>query len=196
MSAAMPADVLVLTPADYQIMPWRNGRGTTVEVLREDDPAGGLLWRVSMADVIEAGDFSKFPGVDRILMLVEGAGFDLDFGGQGGPVAAEPLMPLRFSGDWDTRAENVRGPSRDLNVMVARGQATADVSVRAGSFDASLAGRNLFVALSGDWTLRTGGETYTLAAEHARAIRGGAGQMLHGQGAGTLVQVDVGIIDG
>ncbi len=192
----MPADVRVLTPADYQVMPWRNGRGTTVELLRENDANGALLWRVSMADVIEAGDFSKFPGVDRILILVEGAGFDLHLSEHGGPVEAKPLMPLRFSGDWDARAETVRGPSRDLNVMVARGQATANVSIRTGSFDASLASRNLFFALSGNWSLQTGGETYTLAVEHALAVRDGAGQTLHGDGAGTLVQVDVGIIDG
>jgi len=32
-----------LTTADYRVMPWANGRGTTVEMLREDGPEGLLL---------------------------------------------------------------------------------------------------------------------------------------------------------
>ena len=38
-----------LTEADYREMPWANGRGNTVEMLRVDKPDGRLLWRLSRA---------------------------------------------------------------------------------------------------------------------------------------------------
>jgi environmental stress-induced protein Ves len=109
-----------LTPADYRVMPWANGRGTTVELVRIDDEAGGLKLRLSVADVVEAGAFSRFPGIDRVLTLIEGDGFDLDFGGAAPGVSARPFAPVAFSGDGETSALNLRGPSRDFNVMTAR----------------------------------------------------------------------------
>jgi uncharacterized protein len=118
-----------LTPSDYKSMPWANGRGTTVELFRQEDADGALLLRLSCADVVEAGAFSSLPGIDRILTLIEGAGFDLDFGEQGSVTPVLPFEPVAFSGDWPAAAERVRGPSRDFNVMVARGRLTAEVTV-------------------------------------------------------------------
>ena len=66
-----------LTPSDYVAMPWANGRGQTVEMLREVGPDGGLLLRLSMASVVEDGPFSIFPGVERNLTVISGPGFDL-----------------------------------------------------------------------------------------------------------------------
>ena len=110
-------------------MPWANGRGQTVELLRLQDDAGGLLVRLSVADVVEAGAFSVLPGVDRVLTLIEGQGFDLDFGGAAPTVAAVPFEPIGFSGDWATSAQNLRGPSRDFNVMTATDRYDVSVSL-------------------------------------------------------------------
>lgn len=38
-----------LTAANYLVMPWANGLGQTVEMLRREDDEGELLWRLSMA---------------------------------------------------------------------------------------------------------------------------------------------------
>ncbi len=55
--------------AELPSTPWRNGQGQTTEIAlagRPDD----FAWRVSLAEVARDSDFSPFPGVDRIIMLV------------------------------------------------------------------------------------------------------------------------------
>lgn len=188
----MPARVL--GPADFTAMPWRNGKGTTLELAREDDPTGAVLWRLSSADVVEAGAFSVFPGIDRILMLTEGEGFDLDFGPHGRVAPVEPLEPVHFSGDWTTRAENVRGPSRDLNVMVARGQATAAVGVHRDALPTTgLADCSMMLALAGTFVVTLDSEEFTLAPSHLLLVRGEKGRRAVTSGSGLLVQIDINV---
>ena len=115
-----------LTPADYVAMPWANGRGTTIEMLREVGADGGLLLRLSMASVIEDGPFSIFPGVARNLTVISGPGFDLV--GQT-RITAAPLMPIAFPGDVPMAAIGVTDPSDDFNVMTARALPKPEVRV-------------------------------------------------------------------
>ena len=188
----MPARVL--GPADFTAMPWRNGKGTTLELAREDDANGAMLWRLSSADVVEAGAFSPFPGIDRILMLTEGEGFDLDFGSHGRVAPVEALVPVHFSGDWTTRADNVRGPSRDLNVMVARGRAAASVGVHHDAIrTTALADRSLILALAGTFVVTFGSEESTLAQSHLLLVRGSRGRSATISGSGLLVQIDINV---
>ncbi|PKR90542.1 hypothetical protein CXZ10_04030 [Pleomorphomonas diazotrophica] len=119
----------LLTAADFRRLPWQNGRGTTLELVRHDDTSGTLLWRLSVADVVEPGPFSPLPGIDRVITLIDGNGFDLDFGGMRPPVSLRPFEPQAFSGDWPTVASAVHGPSRDFNVMTARGTIIAEVGL-------------------------------------------------------------------
>ena len=106
-----------LTPADYVAMPWANGRGRTVEMLRETGPDGGLLLRLSMASVVEDGAFSIFPGVERNLTVISGPGFELVGETR---IKAEPLIPVAFPGDVAMAAVGVTAPCEDFNVMTAR----------------------------------------------------------------------------
>lgn len=115
-----------LTPADYTTMPWANGRGQTVEMIRENGPDGGLLWRLSMASVVEDGPFSIFPGVERNLTVISGPGFDLVGEAK---LTAAPLMPVAFPGDVPMAATDVTAPSDDFNVMTARALPLPDVRV-------------------------------------------------------------------
>ena len=102
-------------------MPWKNGGGTTLE-LAVDPPGAtletGFRWRLSSAEVAVSGPFSPFPGLERWLFLLEGEGFDLDFGPRGQARLTEPLALLRFSGDWPATATLVDGPCTDFNLMV------------------------------------------------------------------------------
>ncbi|QYK42255.1 MAG: HutD family protein [Paracoccaceae bacterium] len=123
-----------LTQADYRRQPWANGRGETVEIARADDTVG-LLWRLSVATVAEDGAFSLFPGIDRNLTVIEGPGFDL--AGPGLRMRADLLVPVAFAGDIPLAAERVAAPSRDFNVMVARGRMRAEVRHAAGAFGIS-----------------------------------------------------------
>ena len=106
-----------LTPADYTAMPWANGRGTTVEIIRENDPDGALLMRLSMASVVEDGAFSIFPGVERNLTVISGPGFDLVGEIR---IRAAPLHPIAFAGDVPMAAVGVTARCDDFNVMTAR----------------------------------------------------------------------------
>lgn len=118
-----------LTAADYRRMPWANGRGTTVELWREE-VAGQLSFRLSMATVAEDGPFSLFPGIDRVLTVISGPGFHLR--GPGHDLRADPLRPVAFPGDAPIAAGGVTAPSEDFNVMVARGQRAEVVVAQPG----------------------------------------------------------------
>ncbi|MCF8512330.1 MAG: HutD family protein [Rhodobacteraceae bacterium] len=119
-----------LTPADYTTMPWANGKGSTIEMLRVEE-GGRLKWRLSRASVVENGDFSIFAGIERNLTVLTGPGFDLV--GDGLVLPARPLMPVAFAGDVAVRAEGVSAPSDDFNVMTNRALARPDVAVITGS---------------------------------------------------------------
>lgn len=119
-------------PADAPRMPWKNGGGTTVEWAVEPPGATlatGFQWRLSSAEVASSGPFSRFPGCDRWLLLVEGAGMLLDLESRGRVALTEPLVPLRFSGDWPASATLVDGPCTDFNLMVDARNWRADLAV-------------------------------------------------------------------
>lgn len=115
----------------YREMPWKNGGGSTREVASgaPGESADGFDWRVSVADVAAGGPFSAFPGIDRVITLVENEGMVLTVDGTAYPVA--PLRPFAFSGDAATDCRLEAGPVRDMNVMTRRGRATAEVHVLA-----------------------------------------------------------------
>ncbi|MGW7271669.1 HutD family protein [Streptomyces sp. NPDC054864] len=125
----------VLRWSDYRSMPWKNCGGTTREVasgvvrgpLGAVEPVNGFDWRVSVADVEAGGAFSSFPGVDRVITLVEGEGMVLTVDGIQEVVS--PLSPFAFSGDAATDCRLEAGAVRDLNAMTRRGRATARVQI-------------------------------------------------------------------
>jgi environmental stress-induced protein Ves len=119
-------------PGDYREMPWKNGGGSTTELLIEPpgaNLAGGFRWRVSTATVAESGPFSCFPGCDRTLLLLTGQGLELDHGAHGRALLSGPLEPVAFSGDWATRGRLLAGPCRDFNVMSRRDEVLHDVTI-------------------------------------------------------------------
>jgi environmental stress-induced protein Ves len=124
--------VRVIRPFEHRPQRWKNGGGTTTEILRE--PAeGAFVFRVSIADVASDGPFSRFDGYDRHIMLLEGAGMHLDCG-EHGTIVLTRNEPRAFSGDWDVTGTLVQGPVRDFNLMVdrARFRSTLEVMTAAG----------------------------------------------------------------
>ncbi len=113
-----------LTRADYKVMPWANGHGTTTELMRADHPQGGLLWRISVATVAEDGPFSLFTGTDRNLTVISGPGFDLV---GDATLRCDPLRPVAFPGDVVVSAAGIKELCEDFNVMTARDQMRASV---------------------------------------------------------------------
>lgn len=96
-------------------MPWKNGRGTTTQLaIYPPDaqfPQDPFLWRVSSAPITENGDFSSFPGFDRLLMITDGSGILLN---------GDRLSwgeSICFSGETPSSCELIEGPVRDLGVI-------------------------------------------------------------------------------
>lgn len=119
----------VLQAADYRRVRWKNGGGWTCEIAAAPaaDPALDFAWRVSIADVESDGAFSPFPGCDRHIALLEGAGMELAFG-EADPVRLDQrLRFVTFAGEWQTRGRLLAGPVRDFNVIVQRAEYSADV---------------------------------------------------------------------
>ncbi|SAK74825.1 HutD/Ves family protein [Caballeronia ptereochthonis] len=110
-------------------VPWKNGGGVTREIAA--GPQGASLdafaWRLSLADVAADGAFSTFAGVDRVLVLLDGAGMRLtDAHGCVHSLDA-PLAIARFAGETPIHATLLAGPTRDFNVMTRRDRARATV---------------------------------------------------------------------
>lgn len=118
-----------LKPADYVTMPWANGLGQTVEMVRVERD-GALLWRLSMASVIADGPFSILPEINRNLTVISGPGFGLT--GPGFDLTCRPLVPVAFPGLVPLCATGVREPSTDFNVMTLLSLPQPIVQVSAG----------------------------------------------------------------
>ncbi len=112
--------VRVMRCAEHRRMRWANGGGWTTEVVAWPDPEA-WVWRLSLADVATDGPFSRFPGIDRTIALIGGAGFALTIDGRPEHVIDRPLRPFHFDGGAVTSCRLLDGPVQDLNLMVRRG---------------------------------------------------------------------------
>ncbi|MDR5856762.1 HutD family protein [Caballeronia sp. LZ062] len=124
---------MTIIPAASLIdVPWKNGGGITREIAA--GPPGASLdafaWRLSIADVSSDGAFSVFPGVDRVLVLLDGVGMRLAEAGGREHRLDQPLAMARFAGETPISASLINGPTRDFNVMVRRDRARTSVCVR------------------------------------------------------------------
>jgi uncharacterized protein len=119
-----------LAPADYRRTAWKNGQGSTTEIAVHPPRADfeRFLWRASVADITQDGPFSTFPGIDRTLLLLRGAGMRL--AGEGEPLEIRALHePVAFAGDIELYCTLHGGAVRDFNLMVRRGMARGAVVV-------------------------------------------------------------------
>lgn len=124
--------------------PWRNGGGTTRELLAWPDAAAWQV-RVSVADITQDGPFSAFPGIDRWFAVVEGAGVVLQFPA-GAQFAGPHSPPLPFDGALAPGCCLQDGPTRDLNLM-SRRQAGRSSMRRLRTGEDTMSGQATFCAL-------------------------------------------------
>ncbi|MGN2251533.1 HutD family protein [Frateuria sp. GZRe14] len=130
----------ILRLHDCPARPWKNGLGRTRE-LAVEPPAAGMddfLWRVSVAEVDSAAPFSAFPGVDRTIVLLEGAGFAMALDDGRTHALTEPFAPFGFPGEAQVTVTLAGGATRDFNLMVRRGYARGRVAVWRPSDDVRL----------------------------------------------------------
>ncbi|RZT41248.1 HutD/Ves family protein [Cupriavidus agavae] len=141
--------------AEIAATPWKNGGGTTREIAVWPPGAGmdAFAWRVSVADIATDGPFSAFPGIDRQIVLLDGAGVHLQAHDDS---FCHKLLkvgePFAFSGDTAVHATLVDGATRDFNVMTRRGVCRAEVRPMREPFDAgSDEATVLLLAVRGAW---------------------------------------------
>ncbi|WP_114907579.1 HutD family protein [Ornithinimicrobium murale] len=158
---------------DAETTPWQNGGGLTRAVATAPGTSGPSTfdWRVSIADIEAPGPFSAFPGVDRVLTLLEGGSMVL--ASAAGETVLVERRPHHFPGEQSVTARLPDGPTRALNLMTRRGRASGQVVVHDGG--AGQAGdtrlgpvkggaRRLVVALEDGFTASGGdGQTWRLA---------------------------------
>lgn len=193
----------VIPASQYRRQRWRNGCGWTREI-----DAGSIIagpahasppqgqgaawdWRLSIAEIEHDAPFSRFPGVERELLLLSGNGLRLRF--DDGPLHRldPPHGRLRFSGERALSAELVDGPTQGFNLMWRRDVVDAELLHR------PLVGPMLFFAEPGNrWALHlmagharfdagarlpalAAGDTALLAApERTRFLLDGGGELL------------------
>jgi environmental stress-induced protein Ves len=112
-------------------MPWKNGAGTTLEIVRDPPLPAESRWRLSLASIAASGPFSPYPGYRRSVTVIEGAGFRLNVEGQTPMQLANCGASALFPGDAATSCELINGPSSDLSLMVREPGIILTVTVEA-----------------------------------------------------------------
>ena len=141
----------ILSPETFKTIPWKNGLGHTTELAIN---SGGNLdkfdWRLSIASVVNDGDFSNFPGYQRHLVLIEGEGLILDHHNGDVNELANLLDVAHFDGGSKTCGRLVNGAIKDFNIMTNKQSFTAEVNchVEQHSADISFFSDKLIFAYS------------------------------------------------
>jgi uncharacterized protein len=180
---------LILRAAERRPVRWKNGGGTTREVIVQ--PAGSDFesfdWRVSLAEVRIAGPFSAFNGVDRHMAILTGR-LELTLPDRTVTLDASSA-PLSFAGELAVHAAPREAAATDVNLMVRRGRCAgrlsshmvvAPIRLRPGC------GTTLVIAVSAlslrmgdapveevgalDAVLLENGREYTIAADAAHPV--------------------------
>ena len=107
--------------ATLPVSQWRNGGGETREIVSWPPGDSEFGWRASIATIARSGDFSLFPGVDRVITLLQGSKVELHSSGQ----LLQTLrlnQPFSFRGELPVTATLSGATSLDFNIMTRRDQ--------------------------------------------------------------------------
>jgi environmental stress-induced protein Ves len=170
---------LRLDPASYRRVPWKNGRGITVDITgvfpMESEAASwsGMTWRLGRTRIERPGPFSDLSGIDRILAVIEGRGLRLKPTGAPAIDVREPMRPVRFPGEWVIDSELQAGPVGVLNLMADRARADIDLTFMAGAGSMSVHADTVVIyAPVGSAEVVLNGEAFSLPADGALRIDG------------------------
>lgn len=118
MSTFPVVNMRIIPPSEFKTLAWKNGLGETIELAINE---GGTLvefdWRISMASVIEDGEFSNFSGYTRNLVLIEGNGINLQHNDNKIDKLSHILDRTTFDGDNKTIGNLHAGDITNFNVI-------------------------------------------------------------------------------
>lgn len=109
----------ILRAGGYPVSTWAGGTTTQLYIYPEqaDYKRRDFIFRLSSATVdCEESVFTPLPGVDRLIMVLQGA-LRICYKGHG-EVELQPYEQNSFSGDWDTVSY---GRATDFNLMLREG---------------------------------------------------------------------------
>ena len=175
--------IRLLKAADRAAIPWKNGGGVTRDVIVS--PAGATLenfdWRISIAEIASDGPFSRFPGIDRRLAVLQGK-IVLTVEGHA-PVTLDPMAPaLDFPGEAVVESRLVGGPSMDLNVMTRRGRFVSGLIRQSAAQPKPKTPTTILIALT-SLMITSGNRAIAMARLDALLIEGSASLTIGPKGA-------------
>lgn len=170
---------------EYRRERWRNGLGWTREIARSA-PGEDWSWRCSVAELDADAGFSRFPGRQRLMALLQGSGMHLSLEGSEPLALMPPHGRARFSGDAEVSARLLDGPCHALNFIYDPARCEAEMLHR------PLVGPMVFFSEPGEsWLIYLlGGHA---AGKHDReATRADSGDtlLLEGSTAGSRFLLD------
>lgn len=115
--------IKIISPNQFKKIPWKNGKGMTTELaISEGGTISEFDWRLSIASVVEDGEFSDFTGYMRHLVLIEGNGIELHHDGTKIDKLETILDVAAFDGGRKTMGVLQAGPITDFNLMTKTGR--------------------------------------------------------------------------
>ena len=141
---------------DIRKMPvnlWRNGAGETREICCFPPATRDFHWRASIASIAANGEFSLFPGVERVITLLEGGEVTLEESNTFTHTLKQH-QPFTFAGDKVVKAKLTEGQmSMDFNIMTRRDVCQAKVGVADRTFTTFGSRGGVVFVISGAWQL-------------------------------------------
>ena len=159
-------------------VPWKNGAGLMREIGVHPPGASSdaMDWKLSWAETIKDSPFSSFPGIDRSIVLLRGAGLRLRFVDEGREVSFDdPSQPFAFQGEARVHAELIDGPVENLSILLSRARYWTSVSWVDERADVPSADTVFILCMTG--AVQVGGHSLApirLRAQQAVLLRNGA----------------------
>jgi uncharacterized protein len=189
----MNARITHFPSSTYKVMPWKNGAGSTTELLISPPGASvqsGFDWRISLAQVPASGPFSSFPNYHRTIMLLRGDPMRLVHQDHGEHLL-EAFQPYAFHGAWSTTGVLTGQAVEDFNVMIRDDWGHATVDVVRGSennvFQTSNARLKFIWAWSGEATVQIQDQTIGLKEQESILLEAGPNAAVEKGSASSVV---------
>lgn len=178
----------------YDSKPWKNGRGITHDIALIPPNAGhdNFDLRFALSPITEDGVFSAFPGIERVITLIEGAGLALEFADR--QERLEPDASLQFDSALTPFGRPQGGTVMVINVMARRGLwQIARCTVITDGQDYRCAADGMFFVFCIDegWRIETGAEAVTPARYDSVLVRGSTPVKLQHQGGGRAIVAEI-----
>lgn len=132
---------------------WRNAAGETREICTFPPAKRDFYWRASITSIAANGEFSLFPGMERIVTLLEGGEMFLESADRFNHTL-KPLQPFSFAADLVVKAKLTAGQmSMDFNIMTRPDVCKAKVRIAERTFTTFGSRGGVVFVINGAWQL-------------------------------------------